>query len=92
MKKIVYHLHRKRCPKCKKLISTKPPGVLAGCLYSNQLLASVAIQHYIYGNTLGQVEKQTGIGYGNPLTKTMIHTTGFPVYVLKFLLHLCWPV
>lgn len=65
MKKIVYHLHRKRCPKCKKLISARPPGVLAKCLYSNQLLAYVAIQHYIYGNTLGQIEKQTGIGYSS---------------------------
>jgi len=65
MKKIVYHLQRKRCPKCKKLISAKPPGVFAKCLYSNQLLAYVAVQHYIYGNTLGQIEKQTGIGYSS---------------------------
>jgi len=65
MKKIVYHLERKRCPKCKKLISARPPGVLARCLYSNQLLAYVAVQHYIYGNTLGQIEKQTGVGYSS---------------------------
>jgi len=65
MKKLLYHLQRKRCPKCKKLISARPPGVLAKCLYSNQLLAYVAVQHYIYGNTLGQIEKQTGIGYSS---------------------------
>lgn len=65
MKKIVYHLDRKRCPKCKKLISARPKGVLAKCLYSNQLLTYVAVQHYIYGNTLGQIEKQTGIGYSS---------------------------
>jgi len=65
MKKIVYHLERKRCPKCKKVISARPPGVLAKCLYSNQLLAYVAVQHYIYGNTLGQIEKQTGVGYSS---------------------------
>lgn len=65
VKKIVYHLERKRCPKCKKLISARPAGVLAKCLYSNQLLAYVAVQHYIYGNTLGQIEKQTGIGYSS---------------------------
>jgi len=65
MKKVVYYLERKRCPKCKKLISARPPGVLAKCLYSNQLLAYVAVQHYIYGNTLGQIEKQTGIGYSS---------------------------
>jgi transposase len=65
MNKIVYHLRRKRCPKCKKVISARPPGVLAKCLYSNQLLAYVAVQHYIYGNTLGQIEKQTGVGYSS---------------------------
>jgi transposase len=65
MNKVVYYLERKRCPKCKKLISAKAPGVLAKCLYSNQLLAYVAVQHYIYGNTLGQIEKQTGIGYSS---------------------------
>ena len=65
MKKVLYHLQRKRCPKCKKLISARPPGVFSKCLYSNQLLAYVAVQHYIYGNTLGQIEKQTGIGYSS---------------------------
>jgi len=65
MKKVVYYLERKRCPRCKKIISARPPGVLAKCLYSNQLLAYVAVQHYIYGNTLGQIEKQTGIGYSS---------------------------
>ena len=65
MKKVLYHLQRKRCPKCKNLISARPPGVLAKCLYSNQLLAYVAVQHYIYGNTLGQIEKQTSIGYSS---------------------------
>jgi hypothetical protein len=67
MKKVVYYLERKRCPRCKKIISARPPGVLAKCLYSNQLLAYVAVQHYIYGNTLGQIEKQTGIGYNGEI-------------------------
>ncbi len=65
MKKVVYYLERKRCPKCEKLISARPPGVFAKCLYSNHLLTYVAVQHYIYGNTLGQIEKQTGIGYSS---------------------------
>jgi transposase len=65
IKKILYHLERKRCPRCKKVITAKPPGVLAKCLYSNQLLSHVAVQHYLYGNTLGQIEKQTGIGYSS---------------------------
>jgi len=65
MKKMLYLLERKRCPKCRRIISAGAPGVLAKCLYSNHLLAYVAVQHYIYGNTLGQIEKQTGIGYSS---------------------------
>ena len=65
MKKVVYYLGRKRCPKCKKLITARAPSVFAECLYSNQLLTYVAVQHYIYGNTLGQIEKQTGVGYSS---------------------------
>jgi len=65
MKKILYQLERKRCPKCNKVLTARPPGVLVKCLYANQLLAHVAVQHYIYGNTLGQIEKQTGIAYSS---------------------------
>jgi hypothetical protein len=65
IQRIVYLLGRKRCPKCGTLITARPPGVLAKCLYSNQLLAHVAIEHYVYGRTLGQIERQTGIGYSS---------------------------
>jgi hypothetical protein len=72
VKKLAYQLQRKYCPKCCKLISAKPPGVLAKCMYSNRLLTYVAVQHYIYGNTLGQIERQTGIGYSS-LVDAMHH-------------------
>jgi len=65
MQRIVYLLARKRCPHCRRLFTARPPGVLAKCLYSNQLLAHVAVEHYVYGRTLGQIEKQTGIGYSS---------------------------
>jgi transposase len=65
MKKILYRLEQKRCPRCKKTIRARPPGVLPRYLYGNQLLSYVAVQHYIYGNTLGQIEKQTGVGYSS---------------------------
>jgi len=65
MQKILYRLEHKRCPRCKKTIRARPPGVLPRCLYGNQLLAHVATQHYIYGNTVGQIEKQTGVGYSS---------------------------
>jgi hypothetical protein len=72
VRKLAYQLQRKYCPKCCKLISAKPPGVLAKCLYSNRLLTYVAVGHYIYGNTLGQIERQTGIGYSS-LVDAMHH-------------------
>ena len=65
MQKILYRLELKRCPRCKKTTRARPPGVLPRCLYGNQLLSYVAVQHYIYGNTLGQIEKQTGVGYSS---------------------------
>jgi hypothetical protein len=33
-------------------------------LLSNRLLAHVAVQHYVYGVTLGQLENQLDVGYG----------------------------
>jgi transposase len=65
MIKILYHLERRRCPKCHKVFSARAPGVLTKCLYGNQLLAYGAVQHYLYGHTLGQIEKQTGVGYSS---------------------------
>ena len=62
MQKILYHLERKRCPKCRKTISARAPGVLPKSLYGNQLMSYVAVQHYIHCNTLGQIERQTGVG------------------------------
>jgi len=52
IKKLLYHLERKYCPRCQKVVAAKAPGVLPRCLYSNNLLTLVAVQHYIYGNTL----------------------------------------
>jgi transposase len=65
MIKTLYHLERRRCPKCRKVFSARAPGVLSKCLYGNQLLTYGAVQHYLYGHTLGQIEKQTGVGYSS---------------------------
>lgn len=65
MKRMLYHLERRRCPKCRKVFSARAPGILAKCLYGNQLLTYGAVHHYLYGHTLGQIEKQTGVGYSS---------------------------
>lgn len=60
----LFLLEVKRCPKCRRIFRSKPPGVLPKGLFSNRLLSMIAVQHYIHGTTLGQLEKQLGIGYG----------------------------
>lgn len=65
MEKKSIELEEKYCPKCGHSIQARAPGVLPKCLYGNQLLTYVAVQHYLYGQTLGQIEKQTGIPYSS---------------------------
>jgi transposase len=64
IKKIVYRLKRKRCPRCQRTVQAPIPGVMPKCLYSNRLLAHVAVEHYVNGLTLGYLEDQTGVGIG----------------------------
>jgi transposase len=63
--RIVYRLQHKYCPNCKRTVRARAPGVLPKSLYGNRLLTHVAVQHYLYGVPLGQLEQQTGIGYGS---------------------------
>jgi len=41
MNKILYHLECKLCPKCKKVISARPPDILAKCLYENSVVLMI---------------------------------------------------
>jgi hypothetical protein len=61
---VCYHLDQKYCCHCRKLVRPSPPGVLPRALLSNRLLAHVAVQHYVYGVTLGQLDNQLDVGYG----------------------------
>jgi transposase len=62
--KQLWLLDIKRCPKCRKTFRAKPSGVLPKALFSNRLLAVVAVEHYLHGRTLGQLQRQLGVGYG----------------------------
>ena len=61
---VCYQLDQKYCSHCRKLVRSSPPGVLPRALLSNRLLAHVAVQHYLYGVTLGQLDNQLDVGYG----------------------------
>jgi len=61
---IRYELEQKYCPRCRRAVAAHAPGVLPRHLLGNRLLAHAAVQHYVYGVTLGQLENQLGVGYG----------------------------
>ena len=61
----VYELERRTCSECGRSVGSEPPGVLPKCLYGNRLLTYVAVEHYLNGMTLGQIEARTGIGCGS---------------------------
>jgi hypothetical protein len=61
---IRYELEQKYCPRCRRTVVARAPGVLPRNLLGNRLLAHAAVQHYVYGVTLGQLENQLGVGYG----------------------------
>lgn len=61
---IHYQLQHKYCPRCRRTVRPRAPGVLKRHLLGNQLLAHVAVQHYVFGVTLGQLETQLQIGNG----------------------------
>jgi hypothetical protein len=65
VERIVYRLGRKRCPHCRTVVQAPVPGLIPKSQYGNGLLTHVAVQHYLYGVTLGQLERQMGIGYGS---------------------------
>ena len=54
IKKIVYHLERKRCPKCRKVITASPPGVLLVDRYNGYNKMPCSIQ-YCYAHLLRDV-------------------------------------
>jgi len=65
LEKIVLRLEEKRCPRCHKKVRAKPANVLPRCLFGNQFLTHVAVEHYVRGITLGQLERQLGVGYSS---------------------------
>lgn len=63
-KNILYRLHHKACPRCKKKFTAKAP-VLPRSLYGNNLTAQVAVMHYFHGIPMGRISEMTGINAGS---------------------------
>lgn len=64
-KTIHYQLGQKYCPRCRRKARSRAPGVFKKSLFGNRLLAHVAVQHYVFGLTLGHLEIQLGVRNGS---------------------------
>lgn len=62
---VLYRLEHKYCPRCRRTVAARAPGVLPKSLFSNRLLAYVAVEHYLHGSTLGHVQRQLGLRYSS---------------------------
>jgi transposase len=63
-KNILYRLHDRMCPNCKKKFNAKAP-VLPGSLYGNSITAQAAVMHYFHGIPMGRICEMTGINIGS---------------------------
>ena len=64
VEKILYQLEIKRCSHCQKKYTAQAPGVLPKSLFGNNLLTYIAVEHYLNGIPLGQLERKLDIGFG----------------------------
>jgi transposase len=63
VKKIHYEIERKRCPKCRKIVSGKVRSAFARVSLSNELVTEIAFQHYLLGRSLGQIVQRFSLSY-----------------------------
>jgi len=63
-KRILYRLHHRVCPNCKKEFTAKAP-VLPRSLYGNHITAQTAVMHYFHGVPMGRICAMTGINLGS---------------------------
>lgn len=59
-----YLLEEKYCSRCRRAVRPRAPGVLKRNLLGNALLAHAAVQHHVFGVTLGQLQAQLAVGGG----------------------------
>ena len=64
VKKKVYRLPQKKCPRCGRTFKAVIKDALPKSLYSNRFLTHVATEHYLRGIPLGRLEEQMGVNHG----------------------------
>ncbi len=83
--RVVYQLQRKYCPRCRKFIQARAPGVLPKSLFGNQLITQVIFLHYRHGVPMGRACEQFGIGLGAAFTLLHRVASRFKDLVVKLL-------
>ena len=63
--RIIFNLHKRYCPKCRKSFTAQPPGVLPRSFYGNRLIAKAINMHYVHGIPVERVCDLLGIGSGS---------------------------
>ncbi len=64
VKKTLYIVPKQYCPRCRRAFQPHPPGVLTKTLFGNQLVATAATMHYLYGVPMGRICEQVGLDLG----------------------------
>jgi len=72
--RLLYRLQRKYCPRCKKVVQARAPGVLpqSGC--GNQLLTQAIFLHYFHAIPMATVCQRFGVNVGTMFQ--MLHRVG----------------
>jgi transposase len=64
-KQIVRHrLPQGWCAHCRRTVAARPEGVFPKNLLGNQLLAHVAVEHFVFGSTLGHLSQRLSLRQG----------------------------
>lgn len=64
LEKLYYEKTIYRCEKCSQIFNPPTPAVSPGALYSYRTWANLMIEHYVYGHTIGSIEKRWSINHG----------------------------
>lgn len=64
VKRVIYQLERRSCPRCERYFQATAPGVLPHALVSNNLLIEIAESHYLQGIPLARISERLGLNYG----------------------------
>ena len=55
------------CPRCRKPVRPRVPGVLPKTRLTNNVMARAAVEHYLDGTPMGTVSRRLGVGKGTLL-------------------------